>query len=47
VDVRRGDRGEAFLDFVVEAEDVRHLGRITAGLRRVQGVRHVQRSQRI
>jgi GTP pyrophosphokinase len=47
VDIRRGDRGEAVIEFVVEAEDVRHLARITAGLRRVQGVRGVQRSQRV
>jgi GTP pyrophosphokinase len=47
VDIRRGDRGEAVIEFVVEAEDVRHLARITSGLRRVQGVAHVQRTQRI
>jgi GTP pyrophosphokinase len=47
VDIRREDRGEAVIEFVVEAEDVRHLSRITAGLRRVPGVRHVQRAQRI
>jgi GTP pyrophosphokinase len=47
VDVRRDDSGEAILEFIVEAEDVRHLNRMVLGLRRVSGVRDVQRTQKI
>ncbi|WP_420238059.1 RelA/SpoT family protein [Telmatobacter bradus] len=45
VEVKHDDNGEAIIEFVVEAEDTRHLGRITLGLRRVNGVRTVQRMQ--
>jgi len=44
VEVKHDDDGEAIIEFVVEAEDTRHLARITLGLRRVNGVRIVQRS---
>ena len=47
VDIRRDDRGEAIIEFIVEAEDVRHLARMVLGLRRVHGVRQVQRTQKI
>ncbi|MFP5237748.1 MAG: RelA/SpoT family protein [Acidobacteriota bacterium] len=47
VDTRSSDDGEAILEFVVEAEDLRHLNRMVLGLRRVPGVRSVQRSQTI
>jgi len=47
VDIRHDDNGEAILEFVVDAEDVRHLNRIVLGLRRVNGVRTVQRSQKV
>jgi GTP pyrophosphokinase len=43
----QGDGTEAEVDFIIEAEDVRHLGRLVAGLRKVQGVRDVQRMQRL
>jgi GTP pyrophosphokinase len=46
VDIRQED-GEAVIDFVVEAEDVRHLNKMVLGLRRVGGVRTVQRTQKI
>ena len=39
--------GGAVVDFVVEALDVRHLNRLVDKLRRVQGVRDVQRVQKI
>jgi GTP diphosphokinase / guanosine-3',5'-bis(diphosphate) 3'-diphosphatase len=47
VDIRHDDNGEAILEFIVDAEDVRHLNRIVLGLRRVNGVRTVQRSQKV
>jgi GTP pyrophosphokinase len=46
VDLRRDDEGEAIIEFVIEAEDLRHLNRMVLGLRRVDGVRAVQRSQK-
>ena len=47
VDIRRDDNGEAIIEFVVEAEDVRHLNRMVLGIRRVDGVRTVQRTQKL
>jgi GTP pyrophosphokinase len=47
VDVRRDENGEANIEFVVEAEDLRHLNRMVLGLRRVSGVRDVKRAQKI
>jgi len=47
VDLKRDDDGEAIIEFVVEAEDVRHLNRMVLGLRRVTGVRQVQRTQKV
>jgi guanosine-3',5'-bis(diphosphate) 3'-pyrophosphohydrolase len=47
IDIRHDDSGEAIIEFIVEAEDVRHLSRMVLGLRRVSGVRDVQRTQKI
>ena len=47
VEIRQDENGEAIVEFVVEAEDVRHLNRMVLGLRRVPGVRAVQRTQKI
>jgi guanosine-3',5'-bis(diphosphate) 3'-pyrophosphohydrolase len=47
VDSRPGQNDDAIVEFVVEAEDVRHLTRLVQGLRRVPGVRDVQRSQKL
>ncbi|MGH9604332.1 MAG: RelA/SpoT family protein [Terracidiphilus sp.] len=47
VDIRHDDEGEAMIEFLVEAEDLRHLNRMVLGLRRVPGVRAVQRTQKI
>ncbi len=47
VEIRHDERGEAILEFVVEAEDLNHLNRMVLGLRRVTGVRTVQRSQKL
>jgi GTP pyrophosphokinase len=47
VDIKRDDEGEAMIEFVVDAEDLRHLNRIVLGLRRVNGVRAVQRTQKV
>jgi GTP pyrophosphokinase len=46
VDTRRSPEGEAMIDFVVEAQDLRHLNKMVLGLRRVPGVRAVQRAQK-
>ena len=47
VDIKDSDNGEARIEFLVEAEDVRHLNRLVLGLKRVNGVRSVQRSQKV
>ena len=47
VEVKRGENGEAIVEFVVEAEDLHHLNRMVMGLRRVPGVRAVQRTQKL
>ncbi|HUB00674.1 MAG TPA: bifunctional (p)ppGpp synthetase/guanosine-3',5'-bis(diphosphate) 3'-pyrophosphohydrolase [Terracidiphilus sp.] len=47
VDIRHDDEGEAIIEFLVEAEDLRHLNRMVLGLRRVPGVRTVQRTQKV
>ncbi|MDR3452541.1 MAG: ACT domain-containing protein, partial [Rhodoferax sp.] len=47
VDIRRDENGEAILEFIVEALDVRHLNRMVLGLRRVNGVRDVKRTQKV
>jgi guanosine-3',5'-bis(diphosphate) 3'-pyrophosphohydrolase len=47
IDIRHDDSGEAIIEFIVEAEDVRHLNRMVLNLRRVNGVRDVQRTQKI
>jgi GTP pyrophosphokinase len=46
VDIRQDEDGEAQVEFLVEAEDVRHLNKMVMGLRRVGGVRAVQRTQK-
>jgi GTP pyrophosphokinase len=47
VEVHQGEDGEAAIEFVVDAQDVRHLNRLVLGLRRVGGVRAVQRTQKL
>jgi GTP diphosphokinase / guanosine-3',5'-bis(diphosphate) 3'-diphosphatase len=47
VELRRDEGGEAIIEFVVEAEDVRHLNRMVLGLRRVEGVRRVERTAKV
>jgi GTP pyrophosphokinase len=47
VDISHDESGEAIIEFVVEAEDLRHLNRMVLGLRRVNGVRTVQRAQKM
>jgi GTP diphosphokinase / guanosine-3',5'-bis(diphosphate) 3'-diphosphatase len=47
VEINRDESGEAIIEFVVEAEDLRHLNRMVLGLRRVDGVRTVQRTQKV
>ena len=47
VETRDADNGEAIVEFVVDAEDLRHLNRMVLGLRRLPGVREVQRIQKI
>ncbi|QHN05258.1 bifunctional (p)ppGpp synthetase/guanosine-3',5'-bis(diphosphate) 3'-pyrophosphohydrolase [Granulicella sp. WH15] len=47
VDSRPTPDGGAIVDFVVETVDVRHLTKLTQNLRKVPGVRDVQRVQKI
>jgi len=47
VEINRDETGEAIIGFLVEAEDLRHVNRIVLGLRRVNGVRAVQRAQKV
>jgi GTP pyrophosphokinase len=47
VETRDGDNGEAIVEFVVDAEDLRHLNKMVLGLRRLPGVREVQRAQKV
>jgi GTP pyrophosphokinase len=47
VEAREDEDGEAVVEFVVEAEDLRHLNKMVLGLRRVGGVRAVQRTQKL
>ena len=47
VDTRALEDGQVAVDFVVETVDVRHLNRLVERLRRVAGVRDVQRVQKI
>ncbi len=47
VETKDGENGEAIVEFVVYAEDLRHLNRMVLGLRRLPGVREVQRSQKV
>jgi len=47
VEINHDEGGEAVIEFLVEAEDVRHLSRMVLGLRRVNGVRTVQRTQKL
>jgi GTP pyrophosphokinase len=45
VEMRQED-DEAVIEFVVEAEDLSHLNKMVLGIRRVPGVRTVQRAQK-
>jgi GTP pyrophosphokinase len=47
VDTKAGTGAEAIVEFVVDAYDVGHLIRLMNGLRRVSGVRDVQRQQKV
>jgi GTP diphosphokinase / guanosine-3',5'-bis(diphosphate) 3'-diphosphatase len=47
VEISRDETGEAIIGFLVEAEDLRHVNRMVLGLRRVNGVRAVQRAQKV
>ncbi|MHB8303883.1 MAG: RelA/SpoT family protein [Acidobacteriaceae bacterium] len=47
VDTKAGTGAEAIVEFVVDAYDVGHLIRLMNGLRRVPGVREVQRQQKL
>jgi GTP pyrophosphokinase len=47
VETKDGENGEAIVEFVVEAEDLRHLNKMVLDLRRLPGVREVQRAQKI
>jgi GTP pyrophosphokinase len=47
VEIHHKEGEEAVVEFVVEAEDVHHLNRMVLALRRVAGVRAVQRTQKL
>jgi guanosine-3',5'-bis(diphosphate) 3'-pyrophosphohydrolase len=47
VDTKSTGDSEAMVEFVLEAEDMRHLTRIVSGLRRLPGVRDVQRAHKV
>jgi GTP diphosphokinase / guanosine-3',5'-bis(diphosphate) 3'-diphosphatase len=47
VETHPGDAGDAQIEFVIDAEDVRHLNLLVQGLRRLPGVRDVTRSQKL
>ena len=47
VETHPGDAGDALIEFVLDAEDVRHLNRLVQGLRRLPGVRDVTRAQKL
>jgi GTP pyrophosphokinase len=47
METHAGDAGDATIEFVIDAEDVRHLTRLVQALRRLPGVRDVQRSQKL
>ena len=47
VDSKSDDEGGAVVEFIVEAEDVRHLTKLVTNMRRVAGVRDVQRAQKL
>ncbi len=42
-----GDSGDAKIEFVIDAEDMKHLTQLVQSLRRLPGVRDVQRSQKL
>ena len=47
VETHPGDSGDALIEFVIDAEDLRHLTLLVQGLRRLPGVRDVIRSQKL
>src|SRR6201992_1221556 len=47
VDSKPTGDSEAIVEFVLEAEDMRHLNRLVSGLRRGPGVRDVQRAHKV
>jgi GTP pyrophosphokinase len=47
VEIRHGEDGDAVVELVAEAEDLRHLNHMVIGLRRVPGVHGVQRTQKL
>ena len=47
VDSKESTDGQFVVDFVIETVDVRHLNKLTSNLRKVPGVRDVQRVQKI
>ena len=46
IETRTGD-GSATIDVVVDIEDMKHLERITTGIRKINGVREVQRVKKL
>jgi GTP diphosphokinase / guanosine-3',5'-bis(diphosphate) 3'-diphosphatase len=46
ISTRTGD-GQAYIDLVVDIDDLKHMERIVTGIRKIQGVREVQRVQKL
>ncbi len=47
MDTRSGVNGEAYIELTLDAHDLHHLERLQHGLRRIPGVRDVQRSSKL
>jgi guanosine-3',5'-bis(diphosphate) 3'-pyrophosphohydrolase len=47
IETHRDENDEAIVEFVVETQDLHHLNRMVLALRRVTGVRAVQRTQKL
>jgi guanosine-3',5'-bis(diphosphate) 3'-pyrophosphohydrolase len=47
MDTRSGPNESALIDLTLDAQDLRHLERMQQGLRRIAGVREVQRLSKL
>ena len=47
MDTRSGPHGDALIELTLDAQDLHHLEHLQQGLRRIPGVREVQRSSKL